>query len=210
MTATSPPTVPVQPPEPLPPKSRKGIKFAAAVVGALVLLGGGFAAGYAVGHSPVAGYQQQIAMAHRNLTAEQAKLATEKATLVTEQSQVTTTRQTAQKYKLREAAAQRKLRREQGTKAFTTPANTSTPVVAFGCKILQNSSSGAEQFEVFPTDNIAYDGTVYVSFYDYAGSGHTFPGTSLQGVPSTESFNPVPAADIGGSAEPSGCIASAG
>lgn len=129
MTATSPPTVPIQPPETPPPKSRKGTKLAAAVVGALVLLGGGFAAGYAVGHSPVAGYQQQIATAHRNLLTEQTKLATEKALLRTEQSQVTFAQQTAQnatsaanlaaasKYASREAAVQalqRKLQKEQG------------------------------------------------------------------------------------------------
>jgi hypothetical protein len=129
MTATSPPTVPVQPPESPPPKSRKGIKVAAAVVGGLVLLGGGFAAGYIAGHSPVSGYQQQIATAHHNLLTEQTKLATEKTLLATEQSQVTTARQTAQnavsaanlaaaaKYKSREAAVQalqRKLQREQG------------------------------------------------------------------------------------------------
>jgi hypothetical protein len=90
MTATSSPTVPVQPPEPPPPKSRKGLKIAAAVVGGLVLLGGGFAAGVAAGRSPIHGYQQQIAQAHRNLTAEQLRLNTEKITLNTEQGKVTT------------------------------------------------------------------------------------------------------------------------
>jgi hypothetical protein len=105
MTATSSPTVPVQPPEPAPPKSRKGIKIAAAVVIGLVLLGGGFAAGYASGQSPIHGYQQQIAQMHRNLTAEQAKLATEKATLATEQTQVQTA-QTAAQNALTTATAQ--------------------------------------------------------------------------------------------------------
>ena len=38
MTAASTPTVPVQPPESPPPKSRKGIKIAAAVVGALAVI----------------------------------------------------------------------------------------------------------------------------------------------------------------------------
>ena len=75
MTASSPPIVPgnQQPPPtkgPL-PTSRRGIKIAAAVVGGLVLLGAGFAAGEAAGRSPIHGYQQQIAQAHRNLTAEQ-------------------------------------------------------------------------------------------------------------------------------------------
>jgi hypothetical protein len=129
MTATSPHTVPIQPPETPPPKSRNGIKLAAAVVGAMVFLGGGFAAGYAVGHSSVAGYQQQIATAHNNLLTEQTRLATEKALLRTEQSQVTLAQQTAQnatstanlaaasKYASREAAVQalqRKLQKEQG------------------------------------------------------------------------------------------------
>ncbi len=135
MTATSPPTVPVQPPESPPPKSRKGIKIAAVVVVGLVLLGGGFAAGYAVGHSPVLGYQQQIATAHSNLAAEQAKLATEKATLATEQGQVQSAQQNAQnattaanlsaaaKYASREAAVQglqRKLQHELGVIAHNT------------------------------------------------------------------------------------------
>jgi len=90
MTATSPPTVPVQPPESPPPKSRTGIKLAAAAVGALVLLVGGFAAGYASGQSPIHGYQQQIVQANRTLTAEQLKLSNEKVTLQVEQGRVRT------------------------------------------------------------------------------------------------------------------------
>jgi hypothetical protein len=129
MTATSPPTVPVQPPESPPPKSRMGIKLAAAAVGALVLLGGGFAAGYASGQSPIHGYQQQIAAAHHNLLTEQTKLATEKALLATEQAQVQTAQtaatnamstalaQVKAQYKSKLASVQslqRKLQREQG------------------------------------------------------------------------------------------------
>jgi hypothetical protein len=54
------------------------------------LLGAGFAAGETAGRSPIHGYQQQIAQAHRNLAAEQVKLSAEKSTLSTEQGQVQT------------------------------------------------------------------------------------------------------------------------
>jgi hypothetical protein len=94
--------------------------------------------------------------------------------------------------------------------SLASPPASQPAVTAFGCKILQIGSLGQEEFQVFPVDNITYNGVVNVSFYDYAGSGHTFPGTSLQGVSATPSWNPVPGADIGASAEPSGCIASAG
>jgi hypothetical protein len=129
MTATSPPTVPVQPPESPPPKSRKGIKIAAAVIAGLVLLGGGFAAGYASGHSPVPGYQQQVAQGSRNLSAEQLKLSSEKVTLQVEQGNVrtaqasaknamaTATAQVKAQYKSKLAsvqALQQKLQQEQG------------------------------------------------------------------------------------------------
>jgi hypothetical protein len=134
MTASSPPLVPDNqhrppPPKAPPPKSRKGIKIAAAVVGGLVLLGAGFAAGEAAGRSPIHGYQQQIAQAHRNLTAEQLKLSTEKTTLSTEQGEVTTAQTAARnamstaqaqakaQYKSKLASVQvlqRQLRREQG------------------------------------------------------------------------------------------------
>jgi hypothetical protein len=105
MTATSPPTVPVRPPESPPPKSRKRIKIAAAVVAGLVLLAGGFAAGVAAGRSPIPGYQQQIAQASRNLNAEQLKLSSEKATLQAEQGQVRTA-QAAAKNAMTTALAQ--------------------------------------------------------------------------------------------------------
>jgi hypothetical protein len=131
MTATIPPVAPEQHPPPEAPSrtSRKGIKIAGAVVAGLVLLGGGFAAGYARGRSPIHGYQQQIAQANRNLNAEQHKLSNEKVTLQAEQGQVrtaqanaknalaaTTARVNAQ-YKSKLASVgqlQRKLRREQG------------------------------------------------------------------------------------------------
>jgi hypothetical protein len=81
------------------------LKIAAAVVGGLVLLGGGFAAGVAAGRAPIHGYQQQIAQAHRNLTAEQLRLNTEKITLSTEQGKVTTA-QAAARDAMRTALAQ--------------------------------------------------------------------------------------------------------
>ncbi len=136
MTASSPPIVPEYqhpehqpPPEPPARPSRSGLKLAAVVVGALVLLGGGFAAGYAAGHSPVHGYQEQVAQANRNLTAEQLRLSKEKVTLQIEQGRVQTAQaaatnamstalaQVRAQYKSKLASVQslqRKLQREQG------------------------------------------------------------------------------------------------
>lgn len=132
MTASSLPVVPDSqqpPPKAPPPASRRGIKIVAGVVVGLVLLGAGFAAGQAAGRSPIHGYQQQIAQAHRNLTAEQVQLSTEKTDLSTEQGQVQTAQTAAQnamstalaqvkaQYKSKLAsvqALQRQLRREQG------------------------------------------------------------------------------------------------
>jgi hypothetical protein len=133
MTTTSP-TAAIQPPD-SPARSHKVLKIAGGVVAGLVLLGGGFGIGYAVGHSPVAGYQQQLATANHALITEQTKLATAHALVATEQSQVTAARQTAQnavsaansaaaaKYASREAAVQalqRKLNREQGVVQSST------------------------------------------------------------------------------------------
>jgi hypothetical protein len=83
------------------------------------------------------------------------------------------------------------------------------PAVAFGCNVLQ-TGAGQEEFNVTTTGGGSYSGTINVSFYDYPGSGHIFPPTSVQGATPAGSWQPVPAADIGASAEPSGCIASAG
>jgi hypothetical protein len=128
-------TVPVQPPGNPPPKSRQGIKIAAAVIAGLVLLGGGFAAGYASGHSPVPGYQQQVAQGSRNLSAEQLKLSGEKVTLQVEQGNVRTAQANAQnamatataqikaQYKSKLAsvqALQHQLQREQGVVVHNT------------------------------------------------------------------------------------------
>ena len=83
------------------------------------------------------------------------------------------------------------------------------PAVAFGCNVLQ-TGGGQEEFNVTTTGGATYSGPVNVSFYDYPGSGHIFPPTSVQGATPVGSWQPVPAADIGASAEPSGCVASAG
>lgn len=88
-----------------------------------------------------------------------------------------------------------------------SPAAGST-TVAFGCKVLQEGA-GLE-FNVTTTGGASYSGTVYVSFYDYAGSGDIFPSTTVQGATPVGSWQAVPTADIGASAEPSGCTASAG
>src|SRR5262245_19144740 len=84
----------------------------------------------------------------------------------------------------------------------------SGPAVTFGCKVLQTGGRQLE-FNVTTTGGGSYAGTVYVSYYDYPGSGHIFPSTTVQGATPVGSWQPVPAADIGASAEPSGCSASA-
>ena len=81
------------------------------------------------------------------------------------------------------------------------PASPAAPVVALGCNVLQ-TGAGQEELNVTTTGGGTYSGAVNVSFYDYPGSGHIFPPVG--------SWQPVPAADIGASAEPSGCSASAG
>lgn len=88
----------------------------------------------------------------------------------------------------------------------TSPA---APAVSLGCKILRQGS-GAEEFNVTTVGGGTYSGAISVSFYDYAGSGDVFPGATVYGATPVGSWQPVPAADIGGSAEPSGCIASVG
>jgi hypothetical protein len=89
------------------------------------------------------------------------------------------------------------------------PTSPATPTLTFSCNV-QQTGAGQEEFNVATTGGGTYSGTVNVSFYDYAGSGHIFPPTSVQGATPAGSWQPVPAADIGASAEPSGCIASAG
>jgi hypothetical protein len=89
------------------------------------------------------------------------------------------------------------------------PAGPAAPAVSLGCKVLQ-MGAGQEEFNVTTIGGGTYTGTVNVSFYDYPGSGHIFPPTSVQGATPVGSWQPVPAGDIAASAEPSGCIASAG
>ena len=89
------------------------------------------------------------------------------------------------------------------------PTSPAAPAVAFSCNVLQ-TGGGQEEFIVTTTGGGSSSGTVNVSFYDYPGSGHIFLPTSVQGATPVGSWQPVPAADIGASAEPSGCIASAG
>ncbi|HEY1915855.1 MAG TPA: hypothetical protein VGH27_09795 [Streptosporangiaceae bacterium] len=91
------------------------------------------------------------------------------------------------------------------------PSSAPAAAVTFACKVEQ-TGGGAEEYEVTTAGGAAYAGAVEVSFYDYAGSGDTFPPASLAGVApagSAANWHPVPAGDIGASAEPSGCIAQA-
>jgi hypothetical protein len=103
---------------------------------------------------------------------------------------------------------------KRSTRVWFTPRQPppppAAPAVAFGCNVLQTGAGGQEEFNVTTTGGGTFSGTVNVSFYDYPGSGHIFPPTSVQGATPAGSWQPVPAADIGASAEPSGCIASAG
>jgi hypothetical protein len=87
------------------------------------------------------------------------------------------------------------------------PPAAGTPAIAFGCKVLQTGTS--EEFNVSTVGGGTYNGAINVSFYDYAGSGHIFPGTNVYGATPVGTWRPVPTADIGASAEPSGCIAAA-
>jgi hypothetical protein len=89
------------------------------------------------------------------------------------------------------------------------PSPTSAPVtVSFGCKILASGSS--EEFNVNTVGGGSYSGSINVSFYGPTGSGQVFPGTTVQGATPVGTWRPVPSADIGASARPVGCVASAG
>jgi serine/threonine protein kinase len=76
----------------------------------------------------------------------------------------------------------------------------------FACKVLQISSG--EEFDVTTIGASSYPGTVYVSFAGPPGSGQIFPATTISGATSTPAWHPVPADDIGASAEPYSCAAS--
>ncbi len=93
-------------------------------------------------------------------------------------------------------------------RAVVTPSAAPAPAVSFGCKVLQTNTG--EEFNVTTVGGGSYSGPIYVSFYDYAGSGDVFPGTSVNGATPGGTWRPVPAADMGASAEPTGCTASGG
>jgi hypothetical protein len=83
--------------------------------------------------------------------------------------------------------------------------------ISFPCKVEQ-TGGGGEVYEVITDSGAAYSGTVEVSFYGPTGSGEIFPPVSLPGTApagSAANWHTVPPADIGASAEPSGCIAQA-
>ncbi len=88
------------------------------------------------------------------------------------------------------------------------PSASAAATVTFGCKVLQTSTG--EEFNVTTVSGGSYRGTIHVSFHDYPGSGDTFPDTTVDSATSTGAWHKMPAADIGASAEPSGCTASAG
>jgi hypothetical protein len=81
----------------------------------------------------------------------------------------------------------------------------------FACKILLTNpqASTSEEFNVTTVGGSSYKGTVYVSFYGPPGSGEQFPSTTVDGATPAASWHQVPAADIGASAEPDSCKASA-
>ena len=93
--------------------------------------------------------------------------------------------------------------------APSSPPPSSAAAVSLACKILQEGN-GAEEFNISTAGGGTYAGTVSVAFYDYAGSGHVFAGTTVQGASPAGRWYAVPAADIGATAEPSGCTATAG
>jgi eukaryotic-like serine/threonine-protein kinase len=97
---------------------------------------------------------------------------------------------------------------QTGTTAPASPSTpAATPAVSLGCKILRVGAR--EIFNVHTVGAGNYRGTIHISFYDYVGSGDRFPGTTLDGATPAGTWRPVPAADIGASAEPLGCIATA-
>jgi hypothetical protein len=95
-----------------------------------------------------------------------------------------------------------------GTGATAQPSVSPRSAVGLACKILRTNTG--EQFNIATVGGGSYRGTVYVSFYGPAGSGEVFPNTTVHGATPAGAWHPVPAADIGASAEPSRCAASAG
>jgi hypothetical protein len=95
---------------------------------------------------------------------------------------------------------------DMGTTA--EPSASPAPAAIFQCKVRQTDTG--EEFSVTTEGRANYGGTVYVSFSGPAGSGEVFPGTTVNGATPVGAWHQVPAADIGASAEPSTCTASAG
>jgi hypothetical protein len=93
-------------------------------------------------------------------------------------------------------------------RATANPPASPVQVASLSCKILQTNTG--EQFNVATVGGGTYGGIVYVSFSDYAGSGHVFPNTTVTSATPAGTWHQVPVADIGASAEPSTCTASAG
>jgi hypothetical protein len=69
-------------------------------------------------------------------------------------------------------------------------------------------NTAGEEYSVTTIGGSSYSGPVYVSFHD--SSGDVFPATTVNGATPLAAWKQVPAADIGASAEPSQCTASAG
>lgn len=93
----------------------------------------------------------------------------------------------------------------------TTPATTPA-ALEFTCTVQNAVLGNGPDYEVTAIGGAAYSGPINVSFHDYPGSGHIFPPTSLTRTApagSITNWHPVPSADIGASAEPSGCTAKA-
>lgn len=91
--------------------------------------------------------------------------------------------------------------------ATTKPPASPVPTARLACKVLQTNNG--EQFNVDTVGGGTYRGTVYVSFYGPVGSGEVFPNTTVNGATAVGAWHKVPAADIGASAEPVSCTASA-
>jgi hypothetical protein len=94
------------------------------------------------------------------------------------------------------------------TGATGQPPASPAPAPQLACKILRTNNG--ERFNVATIGGGSYRGTVYVSFYGPAGSGQVFPNTTINGATAVGTWHQVPAADIGASAEPIRCTASAG
>lgn len=77
------------------------------------------------------------------------------------------------------------------------------------CKILRTGDSGSDNLQYDVTTNgETYDGRITVNFQDDAG--HTFDPVSIQGASTNANWQKVPESDIGASAQPTRCTATAG